>query len=268
MSEQEYILVLIEPSQDSLIALDRALTSAKLRKVPPKLYLFICVDEANTDLKARNQSLFRSGNWLKELTAPIEGSGLEFDYELCWSLEWTEAVLNCADRIQPDIIFIPDYDVAVRRNMFTNSKWELLRKSFCPVMIVRPNANSHRKVILAALNIQAEKEEYKLLNEKIISNGKRIASIYGADVYVINAYKDSMHYPNREKLLEFTGLDTEKVHVEEGDPADVVAKYADEINADMVIIGTLHRRGASALMRGNTSEKVLMKVGQDVLTLS
>jgi len=32
MSEQEYILVLIEPSQDSHIALDRALTSAKLRK--------------------------------------------------------------------------------------------------------------------------------------------------------------------------------------------------------------------------------------------
>ncbi len=152
--------------------------------------------------------------------------------------------------------------------MFTNSKWELLRKSFCPVMIVRPHASSHRKVILAALNIQAEKEEYKVLNEKITSNGKRIASIYGADVYVINAYKDSMHYPNREKLLEFTGLDTEKVHVEEGDPADVVAKYADEINADMVTIGTLHRRGASALMRGNTSEKVMMKVAQDVLTLS
>ncbi len=77
MSEQEYILVLIEPSQDSHIALDRALTSAKLRDVPSKLYLFICVDEANTDLKARNQTLFRSSNWLKELTTPIEDSGLE-----------------------------------------------------------------------------------------------------------------------------------------------------------------------------------------------
>lgn len=77
--------------------------------------------------------------------------------------------------------------------MFTNSKWELLRKAYCPVMIVRPNASSHRKVILAALNIQTDKEEYIAMNENIIANGKRIADIYGAEVYVINAYKDSMH---------------------------------------------------------------------------
>jgi hypothetical protein len=63
--------------------LDRAITSAKLREVPPKLHLFICVDEANTDLKARNQSLFRDRNWLKEITAPAEESGLDYDYELC-----------------------------------------------------------------------------------------------------------------------------------------------------------------------------------------
>lgn len=268
MKEQEYILVIIEPSQDTHIALDRAITSAKLRDLPPKLHLFICVDEANTDLKARNQSLYRGSDWLKAITAAAEESGLDYDFEFCWSNEWTEAVLNCADRIQPDIIFIPDYEATVRRNMFTNSKWELLRKSYCPVMIIRPNASSHRKVILAALNIQTDKEEYITMNENIIAHGKRIAGIYGADVYVINAYKDSMHYPNREKLLKFTGLPTDHVHLEEGDPAEVVARYADEIKADVVIIGTMRRSGAAALMRGNTSEKVLMKVKQDVLTLS
>ncbi|MBN4053536.1 universal stress protein [Haliea sp. AH-315-K21] len=268
MSTQEYILVIVEPSHDSHIALERALITANLREVSPKLHLFICPDVDNTDLKARNQSLYRDSNWLEELIKPAIESGLDFSYELCWTMEWTDAVLNCADRIQPDTIFIPDYDPAIRRNMFTNSKWDLLRKSFCPVMIVRPEASSHRKVILAAVNIRTEKQKYLEMNEKILSHSKRVAAFYDADLYIVNSYKDSMHYPDREKLLQFTGLPTEKVHLGEGDPADIISEYADQINADMVIIGTMHRTGAAALMRGNTSEKVLRKVKQDVLTLS
>ena len=183
-------------------------------------------------------------------------------------MEWSDAVLNCADRIQPDVIFIPEYAPEIRRNMFTNSKWDLLRHSPCPVTIVRPDSRSQRKVILAALNIRTENQKYIELNEKILKQAKRVASLYHAELYVINSYKDSMHSPDREQLLKFTGLDTEYVHLEEGDPADVISRYADEINADMVVIGTMHRTGAAALMRGNTSEKVLRKVKQDVLTLS
>lgn len=268
MGKQEYILVIIEPSQDSHIALERALITAKTREVPPKLHMFICVDSDNTDLKARNPNLYRNRAWLEDLIKPAAESGLEYDYELCWSSEWTSAVLNCSDRIKPDTIFIPDYESGVRRTMFTNSKWDLLRKSFCPVMIVRPAASSHRKVILAAVNIQAEKEKYQELNEKILSHSKRVAKLYDADVYVVNAYKDSMHYPDREKLLKLSGISTEKVHLGEGDPADIISDYADEINADLVIMGTLRRTGAAALMRGNTAERVFMKVKQDVLTIS
>ena len=244
------------------------MVAAKLREDAPILHLFICPDVDNTDLKARNQGLYRSNNWLEELTKPAIDAGIEFSFELCWTMEWTNAVLNCADRIQPDTIFIPDYDPAVRRNLFTNSKWDLLRKSFCRVLIVRPNVIAQRKVILAAMNIRTEDQKYIDMNEKILTVGKMVASFYGAELYVVNSYKDSMHYPDREQLLKLTGLPTEKVHLSEGEPGDVIADYADEINADMVIIGTMHRTGAAALMRGNTSEKVLRKVKQDVLTLS
>jgi universal stress protein E len=268
MSNPDTILVIIEPSQDQHLALDRALITSKLRKVAPKLHLFICVDADNTDLKARNQNLYRDSAWIQSLTKPAEESGLEYTYELCWSSEWTDAVMNCADRIQPTIIFLPDYDANIRRNMFTNSKWDLLRKSFCPVLIARPGASNHRKVILAALNIRTENPKYIEMNEKILADGRKQVEIYGAELYVINSYKDSMHYPDREQLLKFTGLPTERVHLGEGDPADVIANYADEINADIVIIGTMRRTGAAALMRGNTSEKVLRKVKQDVVALS
>jgi universal stress protein E len=268
MSSSEYILVIIEPSHDAHIALDRALVTLKSREAPPKLHLFICPDVDNTDLKARNQGLYRSDKWLEELIKPVVDSNLEFSYEFCWTMEWSNAVLSSADRIKPDVIFIPDYESSVRRNLFTNSKWDLLRNSSCPVTIVRPGSKSQRKVLLASMNIRTEDEKYIELNEKILKHAKRVASLYNAQLYVINAYKDSMHYPDREQLLKFTGLSTEHVHLREGDPAEAISSYADEINADMVVIGTMHRKGAAALMRGNTSEKVLNKVTQDVLTVS
>ena len=39
MSNPDTILVIIEPSQDKHLALDRALITSKLRKVAPKLHL-------------------------------------------------------------------------------------------------------------------------------------------------------------------------------------------------------------------------------------
>ncbi len=268
MAHQESLLVIIEPTQESQIALDRAIITSQLRENKPRLHLFFSVDEENTDLQARNPKLYRNGDWLKAVIQRVEDAGLDYDYELCWSTEWYKAVLNYSDRVSPDTVYIPDYAPEVRRSLFTNSKWALLRKSLCPVMIIRPGASSHRKKILAAVNIQNENPKYVELNDKILKKGLAVAKLYNADFYVINAYSDSLNYPNREKILKMTGLPSKYVHVEEGQPSDVIPEYAKRIGADLVIIGTMARSGASAFMRGNTAEKVLLNLPQDVMTYS
>jgi len=77
-----------------------------------------------------------------------------------------------------------------------------------------------------------------------------------------------MHFPDRQQIMRISGLPSERVHAEEGDPATVISRYAKELGADTVLIGTMARQGASALMRGNTSEKVLSKLDVDVIALS
>lgn len=267
--KEECLLVIIEPTNDKHIALERAIITSRLRQDKPRLHLFIAVDPESNDLKARNQSLYRDKQWLDALTAPITDEGLDYSYDLCWSNEWMEAVLTCADRIKPDVMLIPDYEPGVRRSLFTASKWGLLRNSRTPVMIVRPGASNLRKVVLAAVNIQSEKEDdrYQELNEKILSKGAGVAKLYGADFYVVNAYRDSMHYPDRERIMAKAGLESKFVHAEEGRPEDVISSYANEIKADIIVIGTMSRQGAAALMKGNTSEKLLEKISQqDVIT--
>lgn len=270
MSEILKHLVIIEPTEDQQIALERALVGARVRDSKPELRLFLCVDGDSQDLKATNPKLYRDLPWLESLTRRVEEEGLQCSMELCWSTEWEQAVLECAERYQPFHIFMPDCEQGRKRGFFSVQQWALLRHSKWPVTIVRPGKVGNRRRMLAAVNIQKEDDDprYARLNQKILTEGKSIANSYGAEFFVINAYPDSLNYPDREQLMKRSGLPTQNVHVEQGPPDDVIADYAKQIGADTVVIGTLARRGALALMKGNTSEKVLRKLDQDVIAYS
>ncbi len=264
--EKEDILVVVEPTQDTHIALERAIITSRLRPVKPTLHLFLGVDEETNDLKARNPNLIRDDKWLENLIKPIKDENLEFTYHFSWSIEWDESLLNCADQLKPDSILIPDYEAGLRRAMFSDSKWNIMRHANCSVMICRPGASGHRKKVLAAVNIQKDDNKYRELNEKILDRSSLIAKLYDAELFVVNAYPDSLNYPNREWIMKRTGLPSKNVHAREGSPAEVISDYANEIGADVVVIGTMARSGARSLMRGNTSEKVLSRITQDVVT--
>lgn len=269
MSEELKHLVLIDPTQDRQIALERAIITSRMRDKSPRLHLFIGVDQESTDLKPTNKQLYRDQEWMTSLTAPLEEENIRFSYELCWSDDWQEAVLISSERFKPSHIFMPDNEQGRKRLFFSTQQWAILRKAKVPVTICRPKTSGPRRKMLAAVNIQKEDDpRYASLNEKILKEGIEIAKIYGAEFYVVNAYSDSLHYPDREKLMKRTGLPTTHVHVEQGDPVEVIVGYANKIGADTVVIGTMARSGALGIMKGNTSEKVLRRLQQDVITYS
>ena len=150
------------------------------------------------------------------------------------------------------------------RLFFSESKWDLLKSAECPVALIQPGAKEAREVVLAAVNFQAIKDAQIELNKKIIETGKRISKQYGAEFHVVNAYLDSMHYPDRGRLARESGVDREFIHVEEGYTSDAVAAVAKRIGADLVIIGTLNQYGTTKSRRGNTAERVIAALEQDI----
>jgi len=262
------VLVIIDATHERHLALERAVITSEIKDPDSHVHLFISIDTEKTDLGADNESLYRDDAWLKSITDKLESVGAQASFELCWSNEWQKAVLKSAQHFQPDHIFMPDPQDG-KKSLFSNQQWALLRTSVAPVTIVRSDAIKPRKKILAAVNIQKhDQPEYARLNEKILTEGQSIANHYDADFFVINAYKDNTEFPDRQKIMKISNLPTDRVHVEEGDPASIISKYAKQIEADTVLIGTLARHGASALMKGNTSEKVLNKLDLDVIAYS
>ncbi len=266
------LFIVIDPAQDIPIALERALNTAKRAIVSPgvdapKLHVFIAVDCDNNDTSADNPAMYRDTTWLFErVVNPLVNSGLEYSISMSWSSDWYGSIITESQKIQPELLMLPlMIRPSTHERMFNESIWRLLRTATCPVLVVQPGSPQERKTVLAAINIQSHKPEYQRLNELILNRGKWSSNNYSADLHVVNAYKDSLNYPDRSQLAARTEIDTANIHVKAGDPDDVIASVAHEIGADLVVLGTRNRTNR---WRGNTSEKIITKVKCDILAIN
>ena len=273
MSDFERIIfVVVDPAQDKALALNRILNTAKISVVrannkPPKLHVFLAVDYDHTDTSAENPAIHRSGDWFfEQVLNPLQDSGLQFQIEMSWSSDWYGAILAAAEKIKPEMIMLPLLTrPSAHERIFNESIWRLMRTAKSPVLMVQPGSPEERNVVLSALNIQSHKAKYQELNDMIISRGSWVAEVNNAEHHIVNAYKDSLNYPDRSELAKRTQVDTARIHVKGGDADDVISEVAKTINADLVVIGT---RARSSRWRGNTSEKIITRVKCDVLAIN
>ena len=271
MSKPEKLFVVVDPNDDHHIALERAIITAALNSTKPSVHAFVAVDGDAVDTRTINSQLFRDLSWFeKNIKSPLTNAGIEYTMEISWSSEWQKSIMESAKRLDADLIYLPVHATAhsSSRFSFTDSKWELLKGAYCPVVLIRPGSNAQRKVILAAVNFQAQRDVQKELNKKILEQAKLYAEVYNADLHLINGYLDSMNYPDRGRLVKETGISNDHIHVENGYTSDVVSALAEKINADLIIMGTLGQNGMTKTRRGNTAERLIAAVDTDVMVIN
>jgi len=269
--EGERLFVVLDPHDQEHLALQRAIITAQLRDPLPKLHVFISVDPEAEDIRPEDRkNLLFDEHWIqRNIRQPLADKNLTHEIELSWGSPWMESILQAASSFEPDIILLPVHNTNRRRGLLSEDKWRLLRQSNSPILLVRPGAKMERKVILAAVNFQATKDEQRALNERILTQGKRIAERYDADLHVVNAYLDSLHYPAHGDLINRTGLPWSHIHIDQGYTDEVVAQVARDIGADIVALGTLNQRGGQgSIRRGNTASRVIEAVNVDTLVVS
>ncbi|SDJ98960.1 universal stress protein [Microbulbifer yueqingensis] len=268
--QQQTIFVVVDPNDDQHVALERALATARLRSPQPRLLVFVAVDGEAVDTRAVNDHLFRDEHWFREaIREPIAEAGLECEIQVCWSSDWQGAIIQESKRCNAEMIYLPVHAKTSRRFTFAESKWQVLKGARCPVVLIRPGAKARRKVVLATVNYQAKTAKQRQLNRQISERARYIAANYDAELHLVNAYLDSMLYPDRgalAKLASKTGVPANRIHVHRGYTSDVVAAVAGEIDADVVVMGTLNQYGATGtLLRGNTAERVIGELDVDVM---
>jgi universal stress protein E len=270
MSEQEKFFVVVNPTLDEHVALERAIITAQLITPRPKIYVFIAIDHDSVDMSPSNDNIYRNTDWFDDqIHSPLKSAGLDYQIEISWSDHWQKAILYSAKKISATRIIIrAGTPKNSSRFSFTENKWKLFKRAFCPVLLVQDGAAPARKVVLAAVNFQAIRDQQQQLNSNILARGNALAENYGAEFHVVNAYLDSMLYPDRGRLSKETGLDSGNIHVVQGYTDEAIAKVAKEIGADVVLIGTLGQTGMIKTIRGNTAERVISALEVDVVVIN
>lgn len=177
-------------------------------------------------------------------------------------------------------------------NLFFGSlDMRLIRNCPCPVWLVKPRPAMFERV-LAAIDPLPESREEEKQNERIIDLAASLADWEDGQVFAVAAWQvrgepllvtkmaperfkehvDEIavtartHFRNAMRSTELAPVKANQ-RFEAGEPSEVIRKYAQEIDADVIVMGTLARTGIPGLLIGNTAERVLRQVRSSVLTI-
>jgi len=266
--EKRKFLVVIDPSHERHLALERTLDIIRQKGDWPLEFHFLIGFESNdkTDPDAPGE-IIRSVEWFKELFRPLEELKAEYTSEIFWTKHWRQSIQEAAERYVCDTIMLCESS-AEHKARITDSKWDLVRHARSDVVICDEGTAGPYKCVLAAVNTQAKDALHVAMNQKIFERGQFLADYFGADYHVVNAYKDSEDFPDRDLMARMSGLPRENLHRDMGKPEDVIARVAEKVEADMIVIGISSRTGLAARLSSHTTEKVMEKVEIDVVALN
>lgn len=165
--------------------------------------------------------------------------------------------------------------------------WRLFRECPAPVLILSKNKWRRTAPVMAALDLGTTLAVKKRLNDRVLGNACLLAEAMGEKLEIICAVEipallqeldmvDPIAYvkeareemlPQLRKLARRHGISEKAFHIKRGPVEKVIASQAAARRAQIVVMGTVGRKGVKARLLGNTAEKVLEQLNTDVLAL-
>ncbi|GAB3022628.1 universal stress protein [Bowmanella dokdonensis] len=170
---------------------------------------------------------------------------------------------------------------------YTPTDWHLLRTSQIPVMLVAEKKWRKQHNVLVALDMGSKLQSKQALNRQLLSAAVDWSRNFGGQVHCVYCVpvspvlKDLMGISNKQAardakkqylpiIQEMAGdfaIDKHHVHIKAGEPDKVLPSVAADINAGLVVIGTVGRKGVKGQLLGNTAEKILALLKTDVMAI-
>ncbi len=268
--ELNKLFVVYDPTRSEQPALERAGNIA--RDIGCDLHVFVAIyaelprgADKHEEIKRR---LAQQRERLNAAVLSLRGRGVPVTTEVEWDKDWYSAVVRASVRNSADLVFKSSYPHSTRERFLNRtSDWTLIRECLCPVLLIKGGKVRESRRVLAAIDIRAANESYEKLNRHIIDFSRQVLESQSAEVHFINAFDDLDSFPDRNALIKNCGVESDRIHIELGDPEDVILRGASELDASLVVVGNSGRSGLSAVFNGNTVERVLDKLDCDVLSM-
>lgn len=213
-----------------------------------------------------------------------------------------EIIVSCGDPAQEITkrVIVGNHDLVIKTAddysgtapMFGSIARSLMRISPCPVWVLKPQVHGEFDQVLVAIDVDDDDDDHKNLNQDILELADSIAKRDNAQLHVVSVWDMWMEQALRrragdaevdaavakreaEARSDLNGLLQQhsinladvQVHLHHGQASTSILRVAEEVEADLVVMGTVCRTGVAGFLIGNTAETLLSKLTCSVLAV-
>jgi universal stress protein E len=305
MQRLDRILAVIDPTVEVQVG---ALKAARLARLAgATLELFTCdFDPALTgqpffdtdELRhLREDFIAERAEHLEDLAVELRASGLDVSTHVHWDNPLYEGILRRVAEFTPDLV-VKDthYHSILRRALFTNTDWNLIRSCPVPLLLSRQTDWAVRPLLLAALDPGHHGDKPAALDHDILDAAQLLARHLDGTIAAVHAFfpaallaatgglagvplttelgvaelvegERARVAAGMRELAQEHGLDPATLVVLQGAAVEILPRVAEERHADIAIMGAVSRSRLREVFVGSTAERILDRMPCDVLVV-
>ncbi len=267
------ILAIIDPTSDNSVLLHRLdriagrADSAESVAITAYCCTFSSYPTSDPDM-LKKVAIHRLELWLDTLFADLRGKGVNVEYQLDWDPDWRDALPGATAKTNCDLVVKNSYS-ALKADIQRLAKQidrAILRESKAPVLLLRSGQHEGNGVVLAALKTANPDDLHKRANKHILEYCKALVdSNPRFELHAVSCYSGSDNFIYPDDLAKYAGIERQRAHVVDDSPVKGIKRVASDLDAEIVFIGSVERKGVAGKMLGNTAEQIIDTLQSDIV---
>ena len=239
---------------------------------------------------------------LEKIVSAAKTKGIDIDVKVLIGKSFLEVIRQVLRHKYDLVIKSVGSSKKLSAGIFGSTDMHLIRKCPCPIwMIKRPDHDQYRK-ILAAVDRDPEDTKRDSLNRPILEMATSLALAESSELHIVHAWEfraesflrsprtkhtedevdmmvaeeesqrklwleqlvDDYRVAVGKEVLDFV---KPTLHLIKGHARQVVPAKVQELDVDLIIMGTVARAGIPGFFMGNTSESILNQIDCSTLTI-
>ncbi len=225
---------------------------------------------------------------LEEIKSHLVQAAKSVEIEAQWEPSVTDGITKAAKQFNADLIIVSSTrHTSLTRLFLSNTDWEILRHVHMPILFAHQHENKPYKKVVIAVESAYNNDHTLKLEDRMIAIGRSICETFNGELHLAHAHPaqpsmTSMDYMipaelNEKLKQEHEGalnqqasrhnINEHNTHFLEDYPRIAIPKLANDIDADLVVMGLVSRSFIDRFLIGSTTEYLLDHLECDVLTV-
>jgi len=297
------MLVVIDPTTNAQPALTKA--AALARHLGSELVLLACVYDQyvagerfydGPDLvQLRSNMVDDEFQALQALAGPLRNEGLSVQCSVVWDHPLHEAIVREALRVRPRfVVKETHHHSGLSRALFTNTDWHLIRECPFALWLVKSDPMPDNATVVAAVDPTHAHDEPAELDRRIVEQAQLLSVMFEERLHLVHTFNfpsaavisafsaapasaspppayermtkeiEQVHTAAVQRLTADIGFPADQIHLYQGG-ADKLPEIAEELKANIVVMGAVARSRLQQAIVGSTAEMTLDSFSCDVV---